>query len=171
MATLCKLVKKIFSEFYNPQKSMSSQMTKFANLMVFYVIQGRSIDDIYAMTKSRLDAQNPTKISGYIAREDFEKNCFVRRNNSLVLLSQSSSSLNFSGSTETIASDVSGSDTSSLNHSSTTKSNISGVLRENHMGVENSGKKSFNANEASINQLKTSTPASNILKAKRQISF
>ncbi|KAG5667494.1 hypothetical protein PVAND_015474 [Polypedilum vanderplanki] len=170
MSILCKLVKKIFTEFYNPQKSMSSQMTKFANLMVYYVIQGKSFDEIYAITKSRLE--NPVKLTGYIGREEFEKNRLVRSKSSLLMLSESALSLN--GSLETLGSDIdiSGSDTS-LNQSSS-KSNISGILCENQnrKSNENSAKKLFGLSDSNLmNHVKTSTPSSNILKAKRQISF
>lgn len=171
MSTLCKLVKKIFTEFYNPTKSMSAQMTKFSNLMVFYVIQGRSFDEIYLMTKNKLEAQNPTKVSGYIGQEDYQKNHFIRKNSSLLLMTNSCSSFSInSDSLLDSTFDKSGSDTS-LNRS--TSKNSEKVLRENfsNNARDNSTKKLFSVSETNLNTLKTSTPSSQVLKAKRQISF
>lgn len=179
MSTLCRLVKKILAEFYHPSKSTSHQMQKFANMMVFYVTQGRSFDDIYATTKARLDVQNPTKVSGYIAPADYEKNRYIRKNSSLLLLSNissSCSSLNYlSNNSDSLLDgvfDKSGSDTS-LNQS-LNKSTENNVLRENFQSSarENSTRKLYGASDSNINKLvSTSTPSSNILKAKRQISF
>lgn len=174
MATLCKLVKKVFTEFYNSTKSMSAQMTKFSNLMVFYVIQGRSFDEIYHMTKTKLEAQNPTKVSGYIGHDDYQKNHFIRKNSSLLLMSSSCSSFSLNENNDSILTDStfdkSGSDTS-LNISSS--KNSEKVLRENFSSNarDNSTKKLFSASESNLNTLKTSTPSSQVLKAKRQISF
>jgi len=171
MSTLCKLVKKVFTEFYNPTKSMSAQMTKFSNLMVFYVIQGRSFDEIYLMTKNKLDAQNPTKVSGYIGQEDYQKNHFIRKNSSLLLMTNSCSSFSINSDSLTDSTfDKSGSDTS-LNRS--TSKNSEKVLRENFSSNarDNSTKKLFSTSESNLNTLKTSTPSSQVLKAKRQISF
>lgn len=177
MSTLCRLVKKVLAEFYHPNKSMSYQMQKFANMMVFYVTQGRLFDDIYATTKTRLDIQNPTKVSGYIAPADYEKNRYIRKNSSLLLLSNisgSCSSLTYSSNNSDSlldsAFDKSGSDTS-LNQS-LNKSAENNVLRENfHVtSRENSTRKMYGGSDSNINKL-VSTPSSNILKAKRQISF
>jgi hypothetical protein len=177
MSMLCRLVKKILAEFYHPQKSMSAQMQNFSNLMVFYVVQGRSFDDIYAMTKGKLDAQNPTKVSGYIAPEEYERNHYVRKNSSLLLLTGSNSSLNYSSNNSDSLLDAtfnkSGSDTS-LNRS-TSKSNVeSGVLRENFQGNtrENSMRKLYGGSDSNISKIPVSaSTSSNIMKAKRQISF
>lgn len=182
MSVLCRLVKKVLTEFYNPSKSMSAQMQKFSNMMVFYVVQGRSFEDIYASTKTRLDAQNPTKVSGYIAPADYEKNRYVRKNSSLLLLSGSCSSLNYSSvNSDSLLDgtfDKSGSDTS-LNQSLTKTTNAitesNNVLRENFNNRENSSRKQLygGSSDSNLNKLvnTTSTPSSNILKAKRQISF
>lgn len=178
MSILCRLVKKILAEFYHPQKSMSAQMQKFSNLMVFYVVQGRSFEDIYKMTKARLDAQNPTKVSGYIGPDEYERNRYVRKNSSLLLLTGSSSSLNYSSNNSDSlldgTFDKSGSDTS-LNRS-TSKSNAeNNVLRENFQVAnrENSTRKLYGGSESNINKLvaNSSATSSNLLKAKRQISF
>ncbi|KAG5677438.1 hypothetical protein PVAND_007196 [Polypedilum vanderplanki] len=149
MSTLCKLVKKIFTEFYNPQKSKSS-------------------DDIYTLTKNRLE--NTVKVSGYSGREDLEKSHFVRSNSSFLMLSESRFSLN--GSLETLGSDIDISSSDTSPNQSLSKSNISGVLCENqNRMIQNSSKKLFRLSDSNLmNHVKTSTP-SNILKAKRQISF
>lgn len=177
MSILCRLVKKVLSEFYHPQKSMSAQMQKFSNMMVFYVIQGRSFDDIYATTKARLDAQNPTKVSGYIAPDEYEKNCYIRKNSSLLLLTGSCSSLNYSSNNSDSLLDAtfnkSGSDTSLSR--STSKSNADNVvLRENFQGGnrENSTRKLYGGSDSNLNKLAVnSSTSTNIMKAKRQISF
>lgn len=173
---LCRLVKKLLSEFYHHGKSMSNQMQKFSTLTVFYVIQGRTFDEIYAMAKERLEAQNKTKISGYVGPDEYEKNRFIRKSSTLLMVpSLSCSSLNSS----TINSDSlmdgsffdkSASD-SSLNRS-TSKSNAeNNVLRENFQNRENSARKAFGS-ESNLNKITTtSTTSSNVLKAKRQISF
>lgn len=175
MSTLCKLVKRIFTEFYNPSKSMSAQMTKFSNLMVYYIIQGRPLEEIFVMTKHRLEVQNPTKVSGYIAQDEYEKNSFIRKNSSLLLMTNSCSSLNLTDNSNSFIDsnfDKTGSDTS-LNHSTSKNNNDSGVLRENVLvnSRVKSSKKLFGGSDSSLHQLKTSTPSSNVLKAKRQISF
>ena len=173
MSTLCKLVRKVFTEFYNPSKSMSAQMTKFSNLMVFYVIQGRSFEEIYLMTKNKLEAQNATRVSGYIGQEDYQKNHFIRKNSSFLLMSNSCSSLSLNENSNSFSDSTferSGSD-SSLNIS--TSNNNEEVLRENFTSYVrgNSLKKLIITSESNLNVLKTSTPSSNFLKAKRQISF
>ena len=172
MSTLCKLVRKVFTEFYNPSKSMSAQMTKFSNLMVFYVIQGRSFEEIYLMTKNKLEAQNATRVSGYIGQEDYQKNHFIRKNSSFLLMSNSCSSLSLNENSNSFLESTferSGSDTS-LNIS--TSNNSDKVLRENFTSNArgNSSKKLIITSESNLNALKSSTP-SNVLKAKRQISF
>ena len=172
MSTLCKLVKKVFTEFYNPIKSMSAQMTKFSNLMVFYVIQGRSFEEIYLMTKNKLEAQNATRVSGYIGQEDYQKNHFIRKNSSFLLMSNSCSSLSLNENSNSFSESTferSGSDTS-LNIS--TSNNSDKVLRDNFTSNArgNSSKKLIITSESNLNALKSSTP-SNVLKAKRQISF
>lgn len=175
MQVLCKLVKKLLQKFYQSNKSMSHQMQRFSSLVVFHVIQEQPFDDILTMAKTRLEAQKQTKVSGYIAPDVYERNNFVRKNSSLLLMpSLSSSSLNSS----TVHSDSllegsfldrCSSDTS-LNRSSS-KSNAEGcVLREN-VGRESSARKAFGSESNLSKMSSTSTPSSNILKAKRQISF
>lgn len=175
---LAKLVKTIFLEFYNPTiKSISGQLSKFANFMVFQVVQGLSHQKIYTSMKVHLESKNTTKVSGYIAQQDYERNQtnLIRRNNSLLLMSQSCSSLNFSHSESFIdigslnSSKLSESN-SSLNRSSS-KNNDSGALRENFLASsrENSAMK-FGGSDSNLAKHK-STSSTNLLKAKRQISF
>ena len=177
MSTLCRLVKKLLIEFYHHGKSMSTQMQKFSHLTVFYVIQGRSFDDIYAAAKTRLEAQNPTKISGYIGPEEYERNRHIIRKNSSLLMAPSFSCSSLNSTANNSDSlldgsllDKSTSDTSLVRSSS--KSNAeNNVLRENFQSRENSGRKTFGS-DSNLNKISnTSTPSSNVLKAKRQISF
>jgi hypothetical protein len=179
MSMLCKLVRKIFIEFYNPSKSMSAQMTKFSNLMVYYVIQGREFEDIYAITRRKLEEHSSTRVSGYINQEDYMKNQLVRKNSSL-LFSNSCSSLNLSHDSDSFNEsnfDKSSGSETSLIHSSTSKNNQSCVLRENFLGRGNISNKKhqqplFGGSDSNLSKISSSTPSnSNILKAKRQISF
>lgn len=177
MQVLCKLVKKLLQKFYQSNKSMSHQMQRFSSLVVFHVIQEQPFDDILTMAKTRLEAQQKqTKISGYIAPDVYEKNNFVRKNSSLLLMSTlscsslNSSTMNSDSLLEGSLLDRCSSDTS-LNRS-TSKSNAEGsVLRENVQSRESSGRKAYGS-ESNLSKISnTSTPSSNILKAKRQISF
>jgi hypothetical protein len=174
MSIICRLVKKLLAEFYHHGKSMSAQMQKFSNLIVFHVIQEKKQEEeIYLMAKTRLEALNPKRISGYVGPDEYEKNRLIRKGSSLLLMPSSScSSLNSSvmnsDSLMDSSFDKSASDTS-LNRS-TSKSNAElNVLRENFQSRENSGRKAFGS-ESNLNKL-SSTPSSNVLKAKRQISF
>lgn len=178
MSMLCRLVKKLLSEFYHCGKSMSNQMQKISTLTVFHVIQGRSFEEIYSMAKSRLEVQNPTKISGYVGPDEYEKNQYIRKSSSLLLApslsctSLNSSTMNSDSFLESSFFDKCSSDTS-LNLS-TSKSNAEkNVLRENFQSRENSARKVFGSeSNLNLNKLSTSnTPSSNVLKAKRQISF
>lgn len=174
---LCRLVKKLLSEFYNHGRSMSNQMQKYSTLTVPYVIQGRSFEEIYSIANKHLKGQNSTKVSGYVGPDEYERNQFIRKSSSLLRMpSLSCTSLNSS----TMNSDSSLMDASyfdksasdsSLNRS-TSKSNADGnVLRENFQTRETSARKAFGS-ESNLNKLTTtSTPSSSVLKAKRQISF
>lgn len=177
---LAKLVKTIFIEFHNPAlKSISGQLSKFANFMVSYVIQERAINEIYSRTKVHLQSKNPTKVMGYIAQQEYQRNQphFIRKNNSLLLMTQSCSSLNLSQQSDSYL-DISSLNSSklsesnsSLNRSSSKNNEMVGALRENFIGqsIEKSARK-LGGSESSLNTLK-STSSSNLLKAKRQISF
>jgi hypothetical protein len=168
-STLTRLVKNIFIEFYNPAiKSISDQLMKFANQMVFYVIQGQDYVEIHKMTRLSLLTKNSTKVSGYVSQQDYDR----RKSSSLLLLSQScSSSLNLSDNSL----NSSRLSNSSLNRS-TSKNNESIALRENFMSQssEKSARK-FGGSDSNINLNRppsaATTPSTNLMKAKRQISF
>jgi hypothetical protein len=168
-STLTRLVKNVFIEFYNPAiKSISDQLMKIANQMVFHVIQGQDYAEIYKMTRLCLIAKNTSKVSGYVSLQDYER----RRGHSLMLLTQSSSSLNLSDSS--LNSSRLSNSSLNLNRSSS-KNNELIALRENFMtSVEKSARK-FGGSDSNINLPRppssTSTNSTNLLKAKRQISF
>lgn len=173
---LCRLVKKLLSEFYNHGKSMSAQMQKYSTLTVSYVIQGKSFEEIYAKANKHLKGQNSTKISGYVGPVEYEKNQFIRKSNSLLLMpsiscsSLNSSTINSDSLMDASYFDKSASDTS-LNQSMSKSNTESNVLRENFQSRENSARKIFGS-ESNLNKITTtSTPSSGVLKAKRQISF
>lgn len=173
---LGKLMKRILMEFHNPaEKSMSEQLIKFANYMVFYVIQGRSVEDIYAMTKAWLQSKNTKKVSGYIAAQDYERNKpnLVRQSSSLLLMSRSCHSLTNSQQSESSydenSSKMGGSNTSLSQIS--TKSHEMLVLREkciNRSG--DSSARNLVGSDPNLSRAKSSS-SSNLMKAKRQISF
>lgn len=174
---LATLVKKIFIEFYDPaNKSLSNQMAKFSNHMVYFVIQGQSKEDILRTTRLHLQSKMTTKVSGYIAPQDYERNkqYFFRKSNSLLLASQSYSSLNVAQCSESSFEDYASSSSrlapsnSSINLSSS-KNNELGVLRENFQSSAHSAKK-FSGSESSLNRAKSNS-SSSLMKAKRQISF
>lgn len=177
-SVLAKLVKTIFLEFYNPAiKSVSEQLSKFANFMVFNVVQGQTFDEIHPKAKEHFRSKNPVKVrTGYISKQDYEfsmKN-IVKSNNSLLVMSQSSSSLNFSRSgsfyeNSSLNSSKLSESNSSLNLSSS-KNNDMRPLRENFIGQSNEKSSKISASDSNLNKHKSSS-ASNLMKAKRQISF
>lgn len=169
-------MKRILMEFHNPaEKSMSEQLMRFANYMVFYVIQGRSVEDIYTTTKATLQSKNTKKVSGYIAAQDYERNKsnLVRRSSSLLFMSQSCNSLNLSQRSENScdgnSSKLSESN-SSLNLTSS-KNNEKIVLREK-FNNQSSDKSDRNlvGSDSNLTRAKSNS-SSNLMKAKRQISF
>lgn len=142
--------------------------------MVFYVIQGKTFDEIYNQTKDRLLKKGATKIIGYIAPNEYEKQkCYLfRSNNSLMLQSQSSqaqsssqfSEYSFDSGTVPSMKKVRNSETGNgPTTRSTSKSNESSALRENFRG-------SREKTAVSTSKLFVGSK-SNLLKAKRQISF
>ena len=175
-STLAKLVKKILLEFYNPAgKSLSGQMLKFATHMVYYVVNGRPAEEIFAMTKASLQSKNTTKVTGYIGQQDFEQSQknHVRRSSSFnMMASQSCSSLNYSQQSETSFEGSSlhlNESNSSINRSSS-KNNEMLALRENFM-IQSSEKSARKfGSESNLNKAKSSS-SSSLMKAKRQISF
>lgn len=149
---------RILREFHNPaEKSMSDQLLKFANYMVFYVIQGRSAEEIYLKTRASLHAKYAKKAS------------LLQRSESLF---SSNSSFNMSQSENLFdlsSSRLSGSN-SSINRSSS-KNNGMLALRENF--INQSGEKlgrMLVGSESNLSRTKSNS-SSNLMKAKRQISF
>jgi hypothetical protein len=162
--------------------------------MVFYVIQGRSYDDIYTLTKEKYQkTKNVARVSGYIhAQEEYERNRnLVRRSSSQLFrasLMNSSSSLNISNysSSENLAdlnvasrkssisensSSASKSDT--LTRSSSKNNDGVGVLRENLLrNISDQKNSGHRASESDVSKIFVGKTNSNMLqKAKRQISF
>jgi hypothetical protein len=160
---LTRLVKNIFIEFYNPAiKSISDQLMKFANQMVFFVIQGQEYAEIYKTTRMNLIAKNATKISGYVSQQDFE----ARRSSSLVFSQSLSTSFNLSDSSL----NSSRLSNSSLNRSSS-KNNDSTALRENFIASVEKSSRKFGSESNIHRPSPSSATSSSLLKAKRQISF
>ena len=173
---LGKLTRRILIEFYNPaEKSMSMQLMKFTNLMVFYVTQGRSFEEIYIQTKSLLLAKNTKKVSGYIAPLEYERNKqnLVRKSNSFLYMSHSSNSLNISQQSENSCEGNSSklSESNLSLNKSTSKNNEALALRENliSQGSERTARMLV-GNDSNFSRAKSSS-SSNLMKAKRQISF
>lgn len=192
---LVNLTKKIFVEFYDPLiKSTSNQMLKIANGMVFYVVQGRSAEEIYKLTKENYQkTRNITKVAGYITQEEYERNKrnLVRKNSSLLFQSMSNSSLNIYSSSENIidgnslpssgagsnskrsemSENTSSASKKDLSNRSTSKNNETmGALRENFLKTD-SGQKISQRPAANDSSSKLFAAKTNVLKAKRQISF
>lgn len=175
---LLRLVRKAFVDFYNPSvRSVSEQLKKFSKCMVSYVMQGKSDHEIYAKLTDYLQTKNATKLTGYITQEQFDKPNIIKRNNSLLMMSQSSSSFNFSRHSENsfdeslMNSSRLSTSNASLNRSSS-KNNEMSALRENFLGQSNDkSAKKFTGSDSNVNRLVKTTSSSNLMKAKRQISF
>lgn len=151
---------------------------KFATHMVFYVIQGRASDEIYTLTRTLLQSKNTTKVSGYIAQQDYERNkqFLIRKNSSLLFMSQSCTSLNQSQQSEnsydgnSLNSSKLSESSSSINRSSS-KNNELLVLRENLIATNgDKSARKFGGSESNLLRTKSNS-SSNLMKAKRQISF
>lgn len=158
---------------------------RLADRLVFFVIQGKSVDEIYLEEKARLGAsRNVSKrLSGYINRDEY----LLQQSSALA---DAGSAFNTSSSTAAANSE---NDRPSLTNSSS-KSNVgTSVLRENHDSksaqktsyVSFSGRNQKNlspyndksrssCNQSLQNKLiggAVSSIHSNIMKVKRQISF
>jgi hypothetical protein len=143
-------------------------MSTFANQMVFYVKQGQSFDDIYRLTKSSLLTKNEKD------QERSQQQSLIRRSSSFMMMSQSCSTLNFSQQSARSIDSLNSANFSGSNSSlsgSSSKNNQMLALRENFMvqSGEKSAKK-FSGSDSNLNKSKSSS-SSNLLKAKRQISF
>ncbi|XP_037042484.1 uncharacterized protein LOC119078870 isoform X2 [Bradysia coprophila] len=100
-SVLAKVVKRLFLETRDESTSTSDTMIRIADRLVFWVVQGKSIDEIYLnekMRKENLRAASKIKLKGYIGPEDYEKlKKPIQKVNSNLFLSQSSTdSFNFS---------------------------------------------------------------------------
>lgn len=183
---LAKLVKTVFMEFFDPSKGVSEQMSKFAGKMVNSVVTGRPSAEILEEAKAELQTKNVSKLTGYISHQDFVRNQpnLFMRNSSLMMASQSCSSLNFSHQSDSsfldnisYSSVELGGSNSSLNRSNSSlnrssSKNYEGLaLRENF--IEKSAKKlgGSESNISNIGNISKTTSSSSLLKAKRQISF
>lgn len=163
---------------------MNCQTNRLADRLVFHVLQGKSVDEIYIEEKNRMDStKNATKrLSGYINRDEY----LMRMDTSGKL---NSSSQSISGELWG-ASNKNDSGRKPLTNSSS-KSNVGPTaLRENHdsksaqksaSNVSFSGRNQKNLSPyndksrsaCNLNKPNKMIPAanSNILKVKRQISF
>lgn len=170
---LVKLTKRLFTEFFCPSKSVSGQMLKYSNNMVFFVIQGRNFEDIYSMTKSRLEKSirhkefsNLTQTTHKVSRQNE-----VLKTNAVL----STSTLSRTEALQTASFPTSTKKNKTLSSekaltSSTSKNNESFALRENFIrcNQRNSATKTTVQNEKMLPNLGNTT---HLQKAKRQISF
>ncbi|CAO1335687.1 unnamed protein product [Diamesa tonsa] len=170
---LVKLTKRLFTEFFCPSKSVSGQMLKYSNNMVFFVIQGRNFEDIYSMTKARLEksiCHKEFNNKEHTTQKDLRQNEFLQTNAML-----SSSTLSRTEELKTSSFPTSTKKNKTLSSekcltSSTSKNNESFALRENFIrcNQRNSTAKTTVQNEKIISNHGNTT---NLQKAKRQISF
>lgn len=149
---------------------------------MFWVIQGKSVDEIYMAEKVRMhNAKNITKLTGYIGADEY-----ANRSHALARSQSFDPSENCGASTSSRPDNDNTSRTSLTNSSS--KNNLSGnVLRENHdsksaqKNAGFSGKDQKNvspysdkirpASNKSNKLLIGGASNSNVLKVRRQISF
>lgn len=175
---LGKLLPAIFREFYNPtNKSVSLQLERFVNLMTYQVVQEQPPHEILASTRSLLQSKNATRVTGYIGSKEYERNkpYLFQRNNSMLMMSHSSLSLNLSSQQSENSFDGGASsrlsDCNSSVSLSSSKNNEGSALRENFLGksVEKSARE-ISFSESNLNRSKSAS-SSSVNKAKRQISF
>ncbi|KAJ6644449.1 hypothetical protein Bhyg_09418 [Pseudolycoriella hygida] len=75
-SVLAKLVKRLFLETRDVTVSTSDTMMRIADRLVFWVVRGKSADDIYLserLRKENLRAAAKVKLKGYITPEDYDK--------------------------------------------------------------------------------------------------
>lgn len=75
-SVLGKVVKRLFLEAAEPNTgSTSATMSRISDRIVFWVVQGKSVDDIYLMEKQRLEKTKMInglpKLNGYIAPDEY----------------------------------------------------------------------------------------------------
>lgn len=99
-STLAKVVKRIYLESESQKAdSTSVTMLRLAEKFVFWVIQGKSVDELYLAEKARAEQEKQQqfgKLSGYIAPEEFENRRKSQLRGSSNILSQSLSMESFS---------------------------------------------------------------------------
>lgn len=175
-SVLAKVVKRLYLESVTSKmESTSATMLRLSDRLVFWVIQGKTVDEIYLDEKNRQEAAKNAlkKPTGYIGPEEFA----LQKE----LLNKSITST----STECATSQSSTSaDRKPLTNSSS-KSNLGmSTLRENHdsksaqknasANVNFSGRNQKNLSPYNANKQKLLVGNSiypNLLKVKRQISF
>lgn len=169
-----KLTKRLFTEFFCPSKSVSGQMLKYSNNMVFFVIQGRSFEDIYSMTKARLEkslCHKELSIIPHTMHKDSRQNEVLNTNAMLSssTLSRTSEALK-TASFPTSTKKIKTLSSEKCLTSSSSKNNESFALRENFIRCSrrNSTTKMTVQNEKILSNVGSTT---NLQKAKRQISF
>lgn len=188
-SVLAKVVKRLYLESSTSRlESTSGTMLGLADRLVFYVIQEKSVDEIYFDERTRQEAAKNanTKLTGYIAADEFA----LRKERLSMTFSFASSreSLNLSQIAE--AAENAASERKHLTNSSSKNNMGVSALRENHdskSAQKNpssfSGRNQKNVSpykekpSSSANQPKQqkllvgNSMHSNIMKVKRQISF
>lgn len=162
------------------KKQKTNGLTGFrlADRLVFWVLQGKSVDEIYLEEKARMDSKIVTKrISGYINRDEY-----LSRLDTSAKLNGSSSDL-VSGSNEndnvrkplTNSSSKSNVGTSALRENHDSKSAQKTMSNVSFSGRNQKNLSPYNDKSRSVSNLNKPKllPAANssILKVKRQISF
>ncbi|XP_031617883.1 uncharacterized protein LOC116337446 [Contarinia nasturtii] len=184
---LGKVVKRLYLESLPTKtESTSGTMLRLADRLVFFVLQGKTVDEIYLEEKARMDTTKTNaakRLSGYINRDEY----LMRLDASNKL---NSSTQSITGGDLLTTSNENDNSRKPLTNSSS-KCNVgTSALRENHdsksaqkqtSNVSFSGRNQknlspYNDKSRSITNLNKSNkliPAtnSNILKVKRQISF
>ncbi|GAB0096229.1 hypothetical protein DMENIID0001_117110 [Sergentomyia squamirostris] len=165
---MAKVVKRLFLESNrNTFSSVSEQMNKIANNISFAVLQGKSVEEIYAVERKKRElARNSQKPSGYISMESYRSG--IQRSTSSVL---SEKSLSFNQSENLSQSSLFGVDTGSI-----LRENVDSEQRRSAQKGLFSGKDQKNVSPHKSSQKKKpklvgGKNLSNLLKAKRQISF
>ena len=136
-------------------------MLKYSNNMVFFVIQGRNFEDIYSMTKARLQKSLCQKELSYIPHSTYEDNKQneVKKTNTML---SSSMSTQISEKFNCTSKKKKPSSEKCLT-SSSSKNNESLALRENFIRCDQ--------RSSTKKTVENAGNSSNLQKAKRQISF
>lgn len=185
------MVKRLYLESTTSRLgSTSGMMLSIADRLVFYVIQEKTVDEIYFDEKSRQEAAKNanSKLIGYIAPEEFAQR---KEKLNKTLSSTSRDSINLSQISDSVENENKLSERKPLTNSSSKNNFGASALRENHDSKSaqknQSGFSGRNQKNLSPYKEKSSTSAnnqqkqnkllignsthSNIMKVKRQISF